>query len=105
MLAADVLVTDYSSMPVDFAATGRPMLFYAYDLELYRDEIRGFSLDFEATMPGPLLRTTGELGEALSDLDGVTAEYAQRYADFRTSFCELDDGNSAARVVDRLFEG
>ena len=32
-LAADVLVTDYSSAMFDFAVTGKPMLFFAYDLE------------------------------------------------------------------------
>ena len=103
MLAADVLVTDYSSMMVDFANTGRPMLFYTYDLDAYEEEIRGFNLDFGATLPGPLLRTTDELGEALRGLDGVRAEYAERYATFRSTFCELDDGHATARVVDRLF--
>jgi CDP-glycerol glycerophosphotransferase len=102
LLAADVLVTDYSSLMVDFANTGRPMLFYTYDLEAYENEIRGFSLDFEATVPGPLLRTTDELGEALRGLDAVRADYAERYAQFRATFCEFDDGGAAARVVDRL---
>jgi CDP-glycerol glycerophosphotransferase len=103
MLAADVLVTDYSSMTVDFANTGRPVLFYTYDLDAYQDEIRGFYLDFVSTVPGPLLRTSAELGDALRDLDGVRAAYAERYEAFRARFCELDDGHAAARVVDRLF--
>ena len=103
MLAADVLLTDYSSMMVDYANTGRPMLFYTYDLDEYRDEIRGFYLDFVSTVPGPLLRTTGEVGDALRDLDQVRAEYADRYDAFRAAFCELDDGQAAARVVDRVF--
>ena len=66
MLAADVLITDYSSMMVDFANTGRPMLFYTYDLDAYADEIRGFYLDFVETVPGPLLRTTDEVADALA---------------------------------------
>jgi CDP-glycerol glycerophosphotransferase len=104
MLAADVLMTDYSSMMVDFANTGRPMLFFTYDLDAYEDEIRGFYLeDFVGTVPGPLLRTTDEVAEALRDVDQVTAEYADRYSAFRQAFCELDDGHAAARVVDRLF--
>jgi CDP-glycerol glycerophosphotransferase len=103
MLAADVLLTDYSSMMVDYANTGRPMLFYTYDLDAYRDEIRGFYLDFVGTVPGPLLRTTDEVIEALRDLDGVRAQYAERYDAFRTQFCELDDGQASARVVDRVF--
>jgi CDP-glycerol glycerophosphotransferase len=103
MLAADVLVTDYSSMAVDFANTGRPMLFFTYDLETYADEIRGFYLDFVNTVPGPLLRTNDELADALVNLDAVQAQYAERYADFRRAFCELDDGGAAVRVVDRIF--
>ncbi len=103
LLAADVLVTDYSSMMVDFANTGRPMLFYTYDLDAYAEEIRGFYLDFVDAVPGPLLRTTDEVADALRDLDGVQAAHAERYRAFRERFCELDDGGASARVVDRLF--
>jgi CDP-glycerol glycerophosphotransferase len=103
MLAADVLVTDYSSMMFDFANTGRPMLFFTYDLDAYRDEIRGFYFDFAAQAPGPLLRTNDELAGALRDLDGVVAAHATRYREFAAAFCELDDGRAAERVVDRLF--
>jgi CDP-glycerol glycerophosphotransferase len=79
------------------------VLFFTYDLEAYADEIRGFYLDFVDTVPGPLLRTTDEVAEALRDLDAVRARYAEKYAAFRAGFCELDDGHAAARVVDRLF--
>jgi CDP-glycerol glycerophosphotransferase len=103
LLAADVLVTDYSSMMFDYANTGRPMLFFTYDLDGYRDEIRGFYFDFEAAAPGPLVRTTDELGAALCDLDAVAAEHADRYRRFAAEFCELDDGRAAERVADRLF--
>jgi CDP-glycerol glycerophosphotransferase len=103
LLAADVLVTDYSSMAFDFANTGRPMFFYTYDLEEYRDEIRGFYFDFETRAPGPLLQTMDELAEALRDVDAAAAGYADRYRAFAAEFCALDDGHAAARVVDRLF--
>jgi CDP-glycerol glycerophosphotransferase len=104
LLAADVLVTDYSSMMFDFAITGRPMVFFTYDLDANRDEIRGFYFDFEARAPGPLVGTTGELAERLRDLGAVTAEHASRYQAFVADFCELDDGHAAARVVDRVFD-
>jgi CDP-glycerol glycerophosphotransferase len=97
-----VLVTDYSSVMVDFANTGRPMLFYAYDLDAFEDEGRGFSIDYGATVPGPVLRTTDDLAEALRDLDAVHLGYAERYAAFRATFCEFDDGRATARVVDLL---
>jgi CDP-glycerol glycerophosphotransferase len=103
MLAADVLVTDYSSMMFDFANTGRPMLFFTHDLDAYQDVIRGFYFDFVKEAPGPLLRTTEELAGALGDLDAVRATYADRYEAFVRRFCELDDGHASARVVERVF--
>ncbi|WP_206302731.1 bifunctional glycosyltransferase/CDP-glycerol:glycerophosphate glycerophosphotransferase [Streptomyces sp. WAC 01529] len=102
LLIADVLVTDYSSLMFDFAHTGRPMLFHAYDLEHYRDTVRGFYLDFETSAPGPLLASTGEVVEALRDLDAIAARHTDAYTAFREAYCDLDDGRAAARVVERL---
>jgi len=102
LLAADVLVTDYSSLMVDFAHTGRPMLFYAYDLE---DYARGFYVDYAATVPGPVLRSTKDVIDALGDLDAVRAAHAERYDAFRREFCALDDGRASARVVDCVWRG
>ena len=39
-LAADAMVTDYSSTMFDFAVTGKPLLFFTYDFDRYRDELR-----------------------------------------------------------------
>jgi CDP-glycerol glycerophosphotransferase len=102
-LAADVLVTDYSSVMFDFAITGKPMLFYVYDLEFYRDELRGFYFDFEPEAPGPLCRTTDDVLSSLERLDGVRYAYGERYARFRRRYTPLDDGAAARRVVDRVF--
>ncbi|PBC82717.1 MULTISPECIES: CDP-glycerol glycerophosphotransferase family protein [unclassified Streptomyces] len=102
LLAADVLVTDYSSLAADFANTGRPMLFLTPDLPHYRDTLRGFTLDFEARVPGPLLTSTGELIDALGGLEEIAAAGADAYADFREAFCHRDDGGAAGRVADLM---
>ena len=101
-LAADVLVTDYSSVMFDFALTGRPMLFHAHDLDDFRDRIRGFYFDLEEIAPGPLMTTTGEIVDALRDLDGVRERHADGYAAFRERFCHLEDGHATDRVLDRV---
>ncbi|MEV2255381.1 CDP-glycerol glycerophosphotransferase family protein [Streptomyces sp. NPDC050147] len=105
LLISDVLVTDYSSLMFDFAQTGRPMLFHTYDLDHYRDTLRGFYFDFEARAPGPLLATSDEVIAALRDPLAATAPYADKYDAFREVFCDLDDGNAAAGVVDAMLEG
>ena len=102
-LAADVLVTDYSSSMFDFAVTGRPILLYTYDLADYRGRVRGFYFDFGPDAPGPLLDTTQDVLDALRDLDAVTQRHAARYASFRERFCHLEDGRATDRVLDRLF--
>ncbi|MFJ8928968.1 CDP-glycerol glycerophosphotransferase family protein [Streptomyces sp. NPDC102364] len=103
-LAADLLVTDYSSVMFDYAHLERPMLFFTYDLDHYRDTLRGFYFDFEADSPGPLLRTSPELIEAIRDIEKVHIAHQDRFARFQHLFCDLDDGRAAARVVDRMLE-
>ncbi|WP_405928651.1 CDP-glycerol glycerophosphotransferase family protein [Streptomyces griseus] len=102
LLVADVLVTDYAGLMFDFALTGRPMLFHTYDLEHYRDTVRGFCLDFETRAPGPLLVTTDEVAQALRDTGSLAARHADAYESFRRDYCDLDNGGAAARVADRL---
>jgi CDP-glycerol glycerophosphotransferase len=102
-LVSDVLVTDYSSVMFDFAPTGKPMLFFTYDLEQYRDNLRGFYFDFEAEAPGPLLATSDEVIAAIGDIGQVAARHQGAYAAFATKFCPLDDGKASARACDRIF--
>jgi CDP-glycerol glycerophosphotransferase len=102
-LAADMLVTDYSSAMFDFAVTGKPMVFYTYDLEHYRDDLRGFYFDLAEVVPGPLVRTSSELVEAIADTDVAASELADRYARFRDTFCSLEDGHATDRVLDLIF--
>jgi len=101
-LAADVLITDYSSAMFDFAVTGKPLLLFPYDLDEYRDSVRGFYFDLEAEAPGAVCRSTDAVIDALRDLDSVHAANAARYVRFRERFCPFDDGSAAARVVDRV---
>ncbi|MEZ0065371.1 CDP-glycerol glycerophosphotransferase [Streptacidiphilus sp. MAP12-20] len=103
-LVADVLITDYSSVMFDYAVTGRPILFFTYDLEHYRDSLRGFYFDFEQQAPGPLLGTSAEIVDALRNIDHVVKDSAPAYEAFRTTYCDLDDGHATRRVVDRMLE-
>lgn len=101
-LVSDVLVTDYSSVFFDFAALGRPIVFYAYDLELYRDTLRGFYLDYLQELPGPVVQTEGELHEALAVALSGQGNDGGKLVDFVRRFSPRDDGNASARVVDSV---
>ncbi|WP_394162221.1 CDP-glycerol glycerophosphotransferase family protein [Galactobacter valiniphilus] len=100
--AADALVTDYSSMMFDAAAISLPLAFFVPDLELYRDEQRGFSFDFEAEAPGPVVREASALPAAIAGLWERPGAFAGAYAAWRERYTPWDDGGAGARVVERL---
>lgn len=102
LLVADVLITDYSSVMFDFAATGRPMLFFTHDLSRYSAK-RGLYLDLTAEAPGPLLTTGAQVIEAVRTIDEVAAAHAERYERFRRGYAPRDDGKATARLVDHVF--
>jgi CDP-glycerol glycerophosphotransferase len=101
-IAADALVTDYSSTMFDFAVTGKPMAFFTPDLEQYV-VARGAYFDLSEVAPGPLYPDVAHLGDALRDLEGLATQFAGRYAAFCERFTPWDDGKAAARVVDSFF--
>lgn len=104
LLITDILITDYSSVMFDFANTGKPMLFYTYDLDNYRDNIRGFYFDFEKEAPGPLVFNTKEIVENILNIDSVINSYKEKYSSFYNRFCSLEDGKAAKRVVEHVFK-
>jgi CDP-glycerol glycerophosphotransferase len=101
-LAADVLVTDYSSIMFDYAVLDRPIVVYAPDWEAYRT-LRGTYFDLMAEPPGVVTRTESELIDAFRSR-AVWAADRERTA-FRARFCALEDGRAAERVVRTLWLG
>ncbi|MBZ4485942.1 CDP-glycerol glycerophosphotransferase family protein [Microbacterium sp. cx-55] len=102
LLAADALITDYSSVMFDFTVTGKPVYLLVPDLEHYRGELRGFYFDLETYAPGPLVRTQAELTAALAA--EPDAGVAARYRRWQERFNAREDGRAAERVVDRILD-
>ncbi|WP_406366347.1 CDP-glycerol glycerophosphotransferase family protein [Streptomyces sp. NBC_00645] len=103
-LAADALITDYSSIMFDYANLDRPIVVYADDWEVYR-ETRGVYFDVMQEPPGRVARTPGELAGLFTDGSYADAAAADLRARFRERFCQFDDGRAAERVVRRVLLG
>jgi len=103
-LAADVLVTDYSSVMFDFGVLNRPIVVFAPDWEAYRST-RGTYFDLLAEPPGAVARSADELFRLFADGRVDTAETRAALAMFRQKFCVFDDGRAAERVIRRVMRG
>ncbi len=73
LFAVDLLITDYSSIVFEYSTLGRPMLFYAYDLDEYVGS-RDFYEPYETFVPGRIVRTFDELLDAIRRGDYQTRE-------------------------------
>lgn len=102
-LVSDLLITDYSSVFFDYANLRRPTLFYVYDIEDYRDNLRGFYFDFEQKAPGPLVKTTEEIVNEVLKIERNGFIPSAKTEEFYRKFCYLEDGQASKRVVEEVF--
>ncbi|GAA1112722.1 bifunctional glycosyltransferase/CDP-glycerol:glycerophosphate glycerophosphotransferase [Kribbella jejuensis] len=100
MLAADVLVSDYSSITFDYANLDRPIVLHVDD-----DNRQGTYFDVTEFPPGVIARSADELFAILRSGSFAAPEAAKHRQLFREKFCEFDDGHAAERVVRRVFLG
>ena len=104
-MAADVLITDYSSVMFDYALLRRPIIYYTYDYNQYM-ATRGTYVDLREVGPGPFVITTeslvGALRTALNDRETHNDTYGAKYDIFLEQFCGREDGRASERALKAL---
>lgn len=100
MLISDILITDYSSMMIEYAILNRPIIFFTYDLEYYLANERGFYYDFKETVPGPIVYTCDELIDTIKNNEFDMS----RISDLVKTQFDVIDGKASKRVVDFLLK-
>ena len=100
LLISDILITDYSSIMIEFALLNKPIIFFTYDFESYLTEERGFYFDFKSTVPGPVVYDSNQLIDVIKS----NSFDENKISEFvKTQFNEMD-GQSSKRVVDYLMK-
>jgi len=97
MLITDILVTDYSSLPMEFIFFQKPMIFYADDVQEYMND-NGLWEDYASSVPGGLATNETELIQAIIELEKSDNKLKSYYEKWVT-YC---DGSSSIRFVDFL---
>jgi len=94
LCAADILITDYSSIIFEYSALNRPMLFLVPDLAEYK-KTRGFYRDFDTFVPGRICANEDELIQAVQ-----TGRFEkEKIAAFAAEYMDCTDGRSTRRVA------
>ncbi|MCQ6264460.1 CDP-glycerol glycerophosphotransferase family protein [Fictibacillus sp. WQ 8-8] len=99
MCAADVLITDYSSIVFDWYCSLKPVIYYVPDYDQYVCSVRGAYFELSEQRAGEICYTEEEL---LQTLPKVLKDNSPEYKDFYKTFCGMHDGNSSDRVIDYL---
>lgn len=99
-LIADMLITDYSSVMFDYSLLKRPMLFFAYDIENYQQNLRGFYFNMLEEVPGPVSQTTEELIRDIKEYQ--EKDWESRYEAFTAKFNHADNGKAALKVIEEI---
>lgn len=99
LCAADIVITDYSSVIWDYALIGNPCFLYVPDLEIYRDKLQGFFTPIE-TWPGIICSDMNELLQQLRHIDkNVSLEIAEKHLKYANSY---EKGNAGKKVVEEI---
>lgn len=101
-LISDCLITDYSSVMFDYGVLKRPQFFFAYDLDKYGQDLRGFYLDYHNDLPGPIHQDPYQLTEDLKNLDQVSIDYNDKINQFYDDFCSLENGQASKAISDLI---
>lgn len=96
MKISDILISDYSSLILDFALLNKPIILFQYDYFQYTHN-RGVYFDFEDYLPAKQIidREIDLYRIDWSDLDGNNQKIIE-------TFYPLEDGNSTRRIVETL---
>lgn len=102
-LVSDIIMTDYSSVFFDYANLKRPMLFYMYDIDDYKGNLRDFYISLDE-LPGPIAKTQDELENNLKNIDKEFKKNKEKYEKFNEKYNYQDDGNASERVIKVIFK-
>ena len=99
LCAADICISDYSSLVFEYSLLERPMLFFAFDIEEYLDW-RGFYYPYEELVAGPVVQTNKEIIDYMKHPEKFDM---QKVKDFKKKFMCSCDGHATERILQEAF--
>jgi CDP-glycerol glycerophosphotransferase (TagB/SpsB family) len=100
---AELLLTDHSSVWIDYLLLGRPIVFTIADREDYSASRGHYFTPLEDHLPGPIVETLDDLRAVLTrPVDDLLRTWGPALASSRDVHHRFADGRSSERVVDAV---
>ncbi|MBQ2961361.1 MAG: CDP-glycerol glycerophosphotransferase family protein [Methanobrevibacter sp.] len=99
-LISDILITDYSSVMVEYTLLKKPIILFVYDLDNYLEKERGFYFDYRKSVPGNIVQNTDELIDVIKNED-FNMKNLERFANFQFDYF---DEFSSKRILDYVLD-
>ncbi len=98
-LISDLLITDYSSVLIDYFLTLKPVILFPYDLDEY-SRTKGLNYDLNKIAGGPIVYNAKDLIDAIRDIDEIDLKFKEKRIKLRDRFNKYIDDKSTERVLD-----
>ncbi|MCR5202699.1 MAG: CDP-glycerol glycerophosphotransferase family protein [Lachnospiraceae bacterium] len=107
IMEAKLLITDYSSIYIDYLLLNKPLLFYCYDLEDYLKNDREMYFDYNAVTPGNKATTKSEFMEEIEkyfeEQDAYEEEDRESLKNF--FYCKRGQQNVGRVIISYILDG
>lgn len=99
LLASDILVSDYSSIPVEFSMLGKKMIFFTYDIEEY-NRTQGIWHINDLFFPGPMVTRTAEVIEHILNPE-IDEQIINRFSSHWNTY---SNGLSSKQLIAAIYD-
>lgn len=96
---SNILITDYSSVAMDFAYLNKPIIYYQFDYNLFRENhLKEGYFSYEKDAFGPILNQETDVISYLSNLINYNFELENKYKQRIENFFDLRDNHNCERT-------
>ena len=101
LAVTDILITDYSSIFLDFLLLDRPIIFIPYDLKQFKQE-RGLFFDYNSNTPGPKINSFKDFIQELEKASKGLDSYKDHRKEILEKFHKYKDNKSSERIINHI---
>lgn len=104
LMFTDIQISDYSGCCLDFLLLNRPIIYYAYDYQVYKNKDSGLYYEIEDFAAGPITKTFQETLEALENILCGNDLYFEKRLYVRQKYLAYEKGEASKQIIENMLK-